>query len=318
MKCPKCGMEFNRKDNLKRHLLNVHEVKPSTIGKYLPTSNRVKNTSKKISINNLLSEFVGKDKQGGKTIRLNRTRLEVNGKGYAELLFLGDIHYGHPGCDVERVQRMIDYCLKKHIYVLGMGDYIEAGLRNSVGDSVYMQNLNPQDQMDFITEQFQPLADANLLIGIHIGNHEGRILKDTSVNVASLIARMLRVPYLGYACWSLIYVGNQSYTVYSLHGSSGSRYVYTKLKALVDIAHNFDADILAMGHVHELANEAILVQQADKTRKMIIERKKFLLLTGHFLRYDDSYAQEKGYPMGKLGSPKVKLFSTKHDIHISA
>jgi len=265
----------------------------------------------------MLEQYLGKDRQGGKTIRLNRVHLDPNGKGYAELLFLGDIHYGHPGCDVERAQRQVDYCLKKHIYVLGMGDYIEAGLRNSVGDSVYMQTLNPQRQMDFIVEMFQPLADAGLLIGMIIGNHEGRILKDTSVNIASLMARMLKVPYLGYACWNLVYVGNQSYTIYSLHGSSGSRYVYTKLKALVDIAHNFDADILAMGHVHELADEAILVQQVDLRRKMVVERKKFLILTGSYLQYDDSYAQEKGYPMGKLGSPKVKLFSEKKDIHIS-
>jgi len=266
---------------------------------------------------NSLDGFVGKDRQGGKVIRLNRKRLSFNGKGYAEVVFLGDIHYGHPGCDVERVQKMIDYCLSKNIYVLGMGDYIEAGLRNSVGDSVYMQNLNPQEQMDFVLDVFKPLADAGLLIGLHIGNHEGRILKETSVNLASLIARMLGVPYLGYACWNIIYVGNQSYTIYSLHGSSGSRYVYTKLKALVDISHNFDADILAMGHVHELADEAILVQQVDKQRKMVIERKKYLLITGSYLKYDDSYAQEKGYPMGKLGSPKVKLFANKYDIHIS-
>jgi len=195
----------------------------------------------------MLEQYVGKDRQGGKTIRLNRVHLDPNGKGYAEILFLGDIHYGHPGCDIERAQRMVDYCLKKHIYVLGMGDYIEAGLRNSVGDSVYMQKLNPQKQMDFMIDMLKPLADAGLLIGLIIGNHEGRILKETSVNITSLMARMLGVPYLGYACWNLIYVGKQSYTVYSLHGSSGSRYVYTKLKALVDIAHNFDADILAMG-----------------------------------------------------------------------
>jgi len=266
----------------------------------------------------MLEQYVGKDRQGGKTIRLNRVHLDPNGKGYAEILFLGDIHYGHPGCDIERAQRMVDYCLKKHVYMLGMGDYIEAGLRNSVGDSVYMQNLNPQKQMDFISDMLEPLADAGLLIGLLTGNHEGRILKETSVNVTSLMARILKVPYLGYACWNLIYVGNQSYTVYSLHGSTGSRYVYTKLKALVDIAHNFDADILAMGHVHELADEAILVQKVDKKRKMVVERKKYLILTGSYLRYDDSYAQEKGYPMGRLGSPKVKLFSEKYDIHISS
>jgi predicted phosphodiesterase/ribosomal protein S26 len=301
-RCEKCGQEFTRKDNLKRHLESG-------------VCSKTRNKSRKKQ--NVLEQYIDKDKIGGKIIRLNRVRLDSNEKRYSELLFFGDIHYGHPGCDIERAQRNIDYCLKKHIYVLGMGDYIEAGLRNSIGDSMYMQTLNPQKQMDYMTDLFKPLAEKGLLLGLLMGNHEGRILKETSVNIVKMMSKLLKVPYLGYACWNLIYVGNQSYTVYSLHGSSGSRYVYTKLKALVDIAHNFDADILAMGHVHELADEAILVQQVNKARKMVIERKKFLILTGSYLRYDDSYAQEKGYPMGKLGSPKVKLFTDKKDIHIS-
>ena len=276
----------------------------------------IENLKKEAEMNGL-AEYVGKDKIGGKTIRLNRARLEPNGKNYAEIIFWGDLHYGHPGCDIERAERMLDYCIRKHVYVLGMGDYIEAGLRDSVGDSVYMQNLNPQKQMEYILDILQPVKDAGLLLGLIIGNHEGRILKNTSVNVVSLMAKMLKVPYLGYACWNLFYVGNQSYTIYALHGSTGSRYIYTKLKALVDISHNFDADILAMGHVHELADDAVLVQKVDRKRKVVTERKKFLILTGSYLRYDDSYAQEKGYPMGKLGSPKVKLFSEKKDIHIS-
>ena len=270
-----------------------------------------------MSKKNPLEKFVGEDRIKGKVIRLNAQRLQPNHEEYAEFLALGDIHYGHPACDIDRVERQVQYCLDHNVYVLGMGDYIEAGLRGSVGDSVYMQSFNPQKQMDYIVNLFQPLADKGLILGLHNGNHEGRILKETSVNIGRLIAKILRVPFLGYACWNLFYVGNQSYPVYSLHGSTGSRYVYTKLKALIDISHNFDADLLLMGHVHELADDAVLVQEVDKKRKMVVERKKFIVLTGSYLKYDNSYAQEKGYPMGKLGSPKIKLFSEKHDIHIS-
>jgi len=267
---------------------------------------------------NQLEELVGKDKIRGKPIRLNRRRLvPKKGKEYAEFVPFGDLHYGHPGCDIERAKRMLDYCLQKRIYVLGMGDYIEAGLRESVGDSVYEQEFNPQRQMEFVVELFEPLARAELLLGLLAGNHEARILKATSVNIVKIMARILGVPYLHYACWNLFYVGDESYTVYALHGSTGSRFIHTKMKALVDISHNFDADLLIMGHVHELADASTLVQRVDKKRKMVIERKKFLLLTGHYLKYDRSYAQERGLPLGKMGSPKVKLFAEKHDIHIS-
>ena len=316
-KCPDCKANLSRRDLLKRHLKTVHGMTDEEALAVMPPRKKGGVPSKKVEPANPLIDFIGKDSEPKKIIRLNRVYLEPNSKGYAEVIPFGDIHYGHPTCDVERAQRMVDYCLEKHIYVIGMGDYIEAGLRGSVGDSVYIQTLSPDKQIDFIENMFRPLADAGLLIGLHLGNHEGRIKKETSVNLVSRMAKYLGVPYLGYASWSILYVGDQSYTLYSLHGSTGSKYVYTKLKALVDIAHNFDADILAMGHVHELAEEAILVQRVDKSRKMVIERKKYLILTGSYLQYDDSYAQEKGYPMGKLGSPKIKLFSEKKDIHVS-
>jgi len=89
------------------------------------------------------------------------------------------------------------------------------------------------------------------------------------------------------------------------------------LKAIVDISHSFDADLMVMGHVHDLADTVIKVQFVDKMRKQVMERKKFMLLTGSFLDYEHSYAQERGYPIGKIGSPKVKLFANKKDIRIS-
>ncbi len=190
----------------------------------------------------------GKDEIKGKPIQLNRVRLEpFKGKDYVEILFFGDLHFGHPTCDIERAKSNLDYCLAHRTYVLLMGDLIEAGIKSSVGDSLYMQELNPQKQYEYVEELLRPLSYAQLIIGCHMGNHEARILKETSINLTKILCKSLRIPYLGSACWSLVYVGSQSYTIYSLHGSSGSRFVYTKLKALVDISHNFNADIIAMG-----------------------------------------------------------------------
>ena len=266
----------------------------------------------------LLDSYIGQDKIRGRPIRLNKQRLELKrSKEYAEMILFGDLHFGHPCCDIERAKRQIKYCLEKGIYVLGMGDYIETGLRGSVGDSVYQQKLNPQKQMDFMIDFLKPLARKGLLLGLLIGNHEGRIQKDTSVNPVKIMAKILRVPYLGYACWNLFYVGDESYTIYTIHGTTGSRFDHTKLKAAIDISHYFDADIVAMAHVHSCIDDEILVHIVDRKRKMIVERKKFIVVTGHYLSYDDSYAQEKGLPPARLGSPKVKLFSKKHDVHIS-
>ncbi len=264
-----------------------------------------------------LENLVGEDKIRGKPIRLNRQRLKVNKKGYAELLFLGDVHHGHPNCNIEKVKENINYCIKNKVYVILMGDLLEAGTRTSVGDSVYMQSLNPQEQHDEIEDIMRPLAEAGLVVGCHIGNHEARILKDTSVNLTKMLCKTLKMPYLGSASWSIFYVGNQSYTVYSMHGTTGSKFIYTKIKALIDISHNFHADIMAMGHTHDIADEVTYVQLPERKTKKIVEHKKYHILTGHYLGYDGSYAQDKGFSIGKIGSPKVKLFGDKKDIHSS-
>jgi len=261
--------------------------------------------------------LIGEDAIKGRPIRLNKARLPLKGLEYADILFFGDLHYGHPSCDLKRAEKTLRYCLGHRIHVMLMGDLLEAGIKTSVGDSVYQQTLNPQEQYESVGSLLEPLAKENLIIGCHIGNHEARILKDTSVNLTKIMCKDLGIRYLGAACWSLVYVGSQSYAIYSMHGTTGSKFIYTKLKALIDISHNFMADIMAMGHVHDVTTESTYVQRIDKKTKKVIEHKKYHLLTGHYLSYDDSYAQDKGYSIGKMGSPKVKLFANKHDIHTS-
>ena len=58
----------------------------------------------------------------GRPIRLNRHVLTPNSQcDYAEVMFLGDIHYGSKQCDVPRLLRMIDYCVKNDVYVSAVG-----------------------------------------------------------------------------------------------------------------------------------------------------------------------------------------------------
>jgi len=252
----------------------------------------------------------------GRPIRLNKQILQVKpGKNYAEVVFFGDLHYGARECDLERAKRMLDYCSSKGIYVFLMGDLIEAGLKTSVGASVYRQKLNPQKQMEDVIDLLEPLAKKGLILGALEGNHELRIEKETGIAVMKVICRILKIPYLRSACWNWFKVGKQNYKVYALHGSTAARYTYTKMKVLVDISHSFNADLIVMGHVHEVSNTTQLVQDIDFRAGVVVEKKKFLFLTGSYLKYDTSYAQEKGYPIAKLGSPKVQLFANKHDIH---
>ena len=70
-------------------------------------------------------------------------------------------------------------------------------------------------------------------------------------------------------------------------------------------------------HTHGLASDVILRQYYDGTKDRIVEEKQYVVLTGSYLEWDTSYAQMKNYPISKIGSPKIKLFSDRKDIHFS-
>lgn len=257
-------------------------------------------------------------KRRGRRVKLNKIKLEPKkGKNYAEVLFIGDWHLGHPECLLDKIKEQLDYCLEKKIYIHLMGDLVECGITGSVGDSVYKQLLDPQEQMEAVVEALTPLAKAGLITGLHGGNHEQRILNTTGIDVAKIMAGQLDVPYIEMACWNLFYVADQSYLAYTLHGSAGSRFLYTKLKSATDISHYFQSDILVHAHVHDMASYVVERQRIDKGKKEIVYYKQHILLSGHYLGYQSSYAQAKGFPPSKVGSPKVKFFTNEHDIHIS-
>lgn len=145
--------------------------------------------------------------------------------------------------------------------------------------------------------------------------HEERTYKESGVNISKALCRELKIKFLGDACWNQFVVGNQTYSIYSLHGRSGSRFDGTALLAIERISTSFFADMVAMGHTHKCVNSIVLTQRVKNG--CVIEHKKHLLITGHYLKYDRGYGQTLGLPISKLGSPKAKFFSDRHDLLIS-
>jgi UDP-2,3-diacylglucosamine pyrophosphatase LpxH len=255
-----------------------------------------------------------KDKIIGRPTRLNRQVLVPNGE-YAEVVFLGDVHYGSPQCDVPRFLSMLDYCLQNKIYVFLMGDMIEMATRDSVGAGIYEQEEKAEDQFGEMIGFLKPLAEAKLILGFLSGNHEERVYKSVGIDIGKAMARELKIPYLGHACWSQFSVGTQKYSVYALHGTTASRFDGTVLKAVENVSYSFSADLVAMGHAHRAVNGFLVVESVVDNK--VVEKKKFIVVTGSYVKYHDSYYEKSGGQISKLGSPKVKLFAAKHDISIS-
>jgi len=247
-------------------------------------------------------------------IRCNRKRLIPKGD-FADVIFLGDVHWGSPQCDKLKFQAMLDYCLKSKTYVFLMGDMVEMSTRDSVGSGVYEQEAPGGTQHEQMVEMLRPLAEKKLILGSLAGNHEERVYKSTGVNISKMLANQLGVTYLGDACWNEFRVGKQTYSFYSLHGRTGSRFDGTALLALERISTSFYADLVVMGHSHKCINSIVVMQKVVSGR--VTEHKKHLLITGAYLRYDGGYGQTLGLPISKLGSPRVRFYASKKDIMIT-
>lgn len=220
----------------------------------------------------------------GRPIRLNRRVLKQTREGCAEVIFIGDVHYGSPQCDQARFLKMLDYCFENSVYVFLMGDLLEVATRHSVGAGVYEQSSSAETQHEQMVEWLTPLAEKKLILGTHSGNHGERVYKETGFNLDKALARELKVPYLGDACWSQFRVGEQTYTLYTLHGRTGSRFDGTALLALERISTSFFADMVCCGHVHKCINSIVVMQKV--VHGQVVEHKKHLLITGAYLGYD--------------------------------
>jgi len=260
----------------------------------------------------------------GKQVKQAKTRLhhlepnKVNGYGpRAQICPCGDWHIGASTCDEQAIKKQLDLCLKKHIYVIGMGDHLECATRNSVGDGVYKQYGNPDEQMERVIEFFRPVVKAGLLLGIHRGNHCQRLSKDVGIDVMKWFCKELSVPYFGHAQNHIFYLGKQSYTCHSTHGSSGSRLPYMKIRAAMDLMKLTDAEVILYGHTHGLDHHIPLFEVFNRHLKKSQSYERHVVLTGSFLRYRGSYAEEKNLLPSRIGSPVISLYASQHEIRVS-
>ena len=147
--------------------------------------------------------------------------------------------------------------------------------------------------------------------------HEERITNNSGLDVVQIACKILKVRYFGYAMYHLFKVGKQNYTAFSCHGSSGARLPYTKIKSVIDLARFISVEILMQGHVHEVMATKFAYYIVDIGRRQKVQKDKHVILTGHFLEYEGSYAEMKNMSPSKTGAVKIILDSKEHNIHTS-
>jgi UDP-2,3-diacylglucosamine pyrophosphatase LpxH len=202
------------------------------------------------------------------------------------------------------VRQVLEQAAENQDAILLMGDLGDYGLSNSPGASVYEQSSNPQEQVEEIQDLLSPLTDQ--IVGLITGNHEERIRKRTGYDISRTIAHGLGIPYLGYGGILRFVVGQRGFTVFAKHGKSGAATLGGKVAAIMKYRHLFpDADVYLMGHVHHLMHIPDEARAYNTRNKTVYNRRQHFILTGHFMDYEDSYAEEADYFAGMQGSPRI-------------
>lgn len=228
---------------------------------------------------------------------------------------IGDIHYGHPSCDLEKLERFISWIERQeNAYILLTGDMIENGTRHSLGRAVYEQLVNPEEQVEGIVQLFAPVWDR--VLGVLSGNHEERTTNLSGFDPARAIAHRLRATYFPTTAYLDIWVGEHKMEVFATHGYGSAKFPHTRLKNIMDYNRFIPADVYVTGHFHDL-NTLRDCRIVKNPSTMELElRKRYYVVAGSFLKYFDTYAERQGhYPTG-VGAPKIAMYEGG-DIHVS-
>lgn len=233
------------------------------------------------------------------------------------LVLMGDTHIGSRHYDSDLHKRDLEWCLENDSKLILMGDQIEAATRDSVGSGVYQQNEIIEGQVEHFLELHKELADNGQILGLHSGNHEDRVYKAVGFDIAKNMADRLGVKYFDVGQLHYIRVGGEGYTIYTTHGASGARMPHTKIKAAIDLQNLAEADIYAMGHLHQLSHHTRQFYRANLRNKTVVEAQKHFMVTGAYLSHWGSYAHAKTMEPMRKGCPKVKLHGEERMIRVS-
>lgn len=180
----------------------------------------------------------------GKRIGVQSVRYETRAEKQL-IVCSGDWHLGSNDCDIAKLKAHLQWLHRTDCRIILMGDLMEFSTGDSIGNGWNAQVQNPQSQIDAIVEALMPLRH-KILVMLE-GNHERRA-KRAGLDPTKIMAKMLGVPYGGPACFVYLRVGSQNYTCHFQHGSSGARYLRTKMASLMKTADYIDGvDVFAMG-----------------------------------------------------------------------
>lgn len=247
---------------------------------------------------------------------------------------LGDIHNGTKHCVENKLKEKIREIKddKRNIWV-EMGDSCEfitpgdprfdAGV---LADWLKKDDDNiALDEVEHLVELLSPIASQ--CAGKLKGNHEITIHQHSHINVQKEICKRLKVDDLDYSAFIKFIFrrkggGNDAhvYTAFVTHGAGCAITAGAKLIRLQRLMDNFDADIIASGHVHDIITYTKPYLTLDSNNQ-VKQRVKVGAMTGCWFRtysqgVSSSYGEQKNYPPVALGCPVFTINPDKSILEV--
>jgi len=249
-------------------------------------------------------EFIYKVAKNTPYVQVN---IPHKGRHKIKVIPMADLHYGANFCDKEKLERYIDWVLKEDdAYIILLGDLVECASRYSVGSGVYDQ-MKPQQQAIEIIKHLEPIKH-KLLLYIS-GNHELRTYNQLGFDIGYFIAEKLGVPYFSEPTHLDITFADYTFTFFCWHGRSNAMTEGGKLNAaLYPLSFTEFCHFYISGHVHDKSGKEKERISRDLATGELIRRKQYIIITGSFLEYFNTYASRSGYPPPSSGTMVAVLY----------
>lgn len=228
---------------------------------------------------------------------------------------LSDLHLEDAHCDVKSFKLWIEKVKStENGYVILLGDLLNTALKNSKSD-VYSSTMSPQKALDYLVELLEPIKDK--ILCSTGGNHEGRLMKDSSFSLGRMIAKDLDIEenysdepimlYISFGKSKGRDCRKQIVSVFCTHNAGGGgKKIGSKMNTLESLESIIDADIYIGGHVHtpSIFNKSFYRSNLRNKKLMLVD--KLFCNTNAWLLYG-GYGANSGYCPATIKYPIITV-----------
>jgi len=238
------------------------------------------------------------------------TLLQVNLPPWAIVALMGDLHFGNPKTDYQRIEdEVLAIKDNKRVSVVLGGDLVDGFFWG--GNSQSEQSANLEEQYRFLNAIFQELG-GRIVVAVS-GEHDSKWAAKTGIDPYVLMAEQCNAPYIRGIAEVSLNTGTQKYdlvTAHKLRGNSMYNNVHPQMRAGKELQ---GADIYSSHHTHRKGSS----QQSVRT---FGESKVVSYISGGPYKYSDDYSERSGFAKQKesqLFGHAILLNPDKKEVRIS-